>query len=184
MNRKTRMKPIYLPALAALLLTACGNGEVEMTEPQSADAPTTAKPQSPVSIDYKIIGTPIVGQPVAIEIYVSSTVERGELTLDYRITDLTALKFTETQTESARIPAAPASGPASRQQVRVVPMREGRAYLNVAATMQTETGTLSTASAIPLQVGPALAPAAQEQGELAKDENGEAIRILQGDQSQ
>ena len=41
------------------------------------------------------------------------------------------------------------------QQVTVVPAREGRLFLNVAAQMQTETGSLQTVTAIPLQVGAA-----------------------------
>ncbi len=77
--------------------------------------------------------------------------------------------------------AAPAGEPASRQQVRVIPMREGRLYLNVTAKVQTETGSLSTASAIPIQVGAAPKRITEEHGELGTDENGEAIRILEGD---
>ena len=175
------MKPTFLLALAPLLMAACSNGEVEMTEPKAADAPTTVKPQGPVSIDYKIIGTPIVGQPVAVDLYVSSTAGEGEVTLDYRIGDMTALQFPETQAESTRMAAAPAGEPASRQQVRVIPMREGRLYLNVTAKVQTETGTLSTATAIPIQVGAAPKRVTEEHGVIATDENGEAIRILEGD---
>lgn len=175
------MKPTILLALATLLMAACSNGEVETTEPGAADVATTVKPQGPVSIDYKIIGTPIVGQPVAIDLYVTSTSGEGEVTIDYRIGDMTALQFPETQAEQVRMAAAPAGEPASRQQVRVVPMREGRLYLNVTAKVQTETGSLSTASAIPIQVGAAPKRVTEEHGELSTDENGEAIRILEGD---
>lgn len=181
MNRMTRMKPTLLLALAALSMTACGGGETEMTETKAAEAPATVKPQGPVSIDYKIIGTPVVGQPVAVDLFVTSTAGEGEVTLDYRIGDMTALQFPETQAERTIMAAAPAGEPASRQQVRVIPMREGRLYLNVTAKVQTETGTLSTAAAIPIQVGAAPKRVIEEHGELATDENGEAIRILEGD---
>lgn len=174
------MKPTVLLALAALLTTACGNGEVEVTEPEVADVATTVKPQGPVQIDYKIIGTPIVGQPVAVDLYVTSTAGQGEISLDYRISDMTALQFPESQAEQVTMAAAPAGEPASRQQVRVIPLREGRLYLNVSAKVKTDTGSLSTASAIPIQVGTP-ARRVEEHGELATDENGEAIRILDSD---
>ena len=34
----------------------------------------TGKPQGPVRIDYRIIGTPVVGQPVTIDLDVKSNV--------------------------------------------------------------------------------------------------------------
>jgi len=40
-----------------------------------------------------------------------------------------------------------------KQQVTVIPQREGRFYLNVSASMEIPDGTLSTVMAIPIQVG-------------------------------
>ncbi|NIV18838.1 MAG: hypothetical protein GWN47_10680 [Woeseiaceae bacterium] len=174
------MKPTFLLALTFLITAACGGGEVEAPEKEHAVA-TTIKPQGPVQIDYKIIGTPIVGQPVAIDLYLKSTIGQGEISIDYRITDATAMQFPESQAEKVTMAAAPADEPSSRQQVRVIPLREGRLYLNVTAEVSTDTGTLSTAQAIPIQVGGAATRTIEESGELATDENGEQIRILEGD---
>jgi len=63
------------------------------------------------------------------------------------------------------------------QQVLVVPQREGRLFLNVAADVQTEGGTISTVTAVPLQVG-AAPTSPTENGTVTTDENGEAIRVL------
>ena len=174
------MKPIILLALSLFFTTACGGSEAEAPEEKLA-APTTVKPQGPVQIDYKIIGSPIVGSAVAIDLYVTSTAGPQEISLDYRISDSTAMQFPESQSQRVTMATAPADEPQSRQQVRVIPLREGRLYLNVTAKVTTETGTLSTAQAIPIQVGAAPTRTTEEHGELAKDENGEAIKILKGD---
>ena len=76
------------------------------------------------------------------------------------------------------VPSASAGGDVGgRQQVTVIPMREGRLYLNVSASVETETGSMSTVTAIPIQVGDAPREL-QDHGELTTDESGEAIRVL------
>ncbi len=63
------------------------------------------------------------------------------------------------------------------QQVRLVPLREGRLFLNVSASIEVDGGLVSSAVAIPVQVG--AAPRQPEtNGTLATDENGEAIHSL------
>ena len=69
---------------------ACGNGGVE--EPaaiageagQSSTVAMTAKPQSPVSISYRIIGIPVVGQPVGVDIEVTSLLGSQTIAIEYR----------------------------------------------------------------------------------------------------
>jgi len=63
------------------------------------------------------------------------------------------------------------------QQVRVVPMREGRLYLNVSASVETENGSMSTVTAIPIQVGDATRTLS-ENGELQTDAEGNQIRVM------
>jgi hypothetical protein len=65
----------------------------------------------------------------------------------------------------------------SAQQVIVIPLREGRLYLNVAVEFDAENGSMSTVTAIPIQVGGG-ARALQENGIVTMDENGEPIRSL------
>ena len=66
------------------------------------------------------------------------------------------------------------------QQVIVIPLREGRLYLNVSASFETDDGTISTVAAIPVQVGTGTR-VLQEHGELEVDEDGEAVRVLSSD---
>jgi hypothetical protein len=185
------MKRLTMGLMATLMLAGCGQsgagdgGEtrtVTTTAPEVSFEPgestgPAVKPQGPVQIAYKIIGTPIVGQPVAIDLQVKSSIGPQHITLTYRVNDTTAMQFPEAEPASVSIAPGNDEGP-SRQQVRVIPLREGRIYLNVSAQVETKDGTLSTVSAIPIQVGAAPTPL-QDNGELATDENGAAIRVLE-----
>jgi hypothetical protein len=186
----------FFPVLVATLFVgACSDGSVEnasevVAEPNSSKAPDvslksspsdgrTIKPHGPVSITYKIIGAPIVGQAVAIDLQVVSNVGPQAITLTYRVNDTTAMQFPEAQPPSVSIAASNNLEPLF-QQVRVIPLREGRLFLNVSASMETEGGTVSTVTAIPIQVGPAVRQQ-QESGTVTTDEDGEAIRVLSGE---
>lgn len=176
-----------IPALfLGLVLAACG-GEPG-TDPAAAgsngkaapEAARTVKPMGPVQIGYRMVGAPIVGQPVAIDLEVRSVQGPQEITLSYRINDATAMQFPEAQPAEVSLAARTDESP-SLQQVRVIPLREGRLYLIVAAEVETETGTLSTVTAIPIQVGGPATRVPQQNGTVITDENGEQVRVMQGE---
>ena len=99
-----------------------------------------------------------------------------QITLQYRINDSTAMELTEAQ--PAEVSIAPmADNAPSVQQVRLVPLREGRLFLNVAASIEVEGGQVSSAIAIPVQVGAALRQP-ETNGTVTTDENGEAVHSL------
>lgn len=187
MNRPTLLLSVLLLASVG---AACGNGGVP--EPgngagKDASVPAvtftpdekydvTAKPGGPVRISYRIIGTPIIGQPVTVDLKVESNVGDVPVTLSYASNDSTAMTFPESQLKSVALAFA-ANAREIGQQVTVIPQREGRLFLNVAAQMQTDTGSLQTVTAIPIQVGGA--PRQLEQnGTVTTDENGELIRDM------
>lgn len=186
---------VFPVLVAALLAGACSDSSVEnssevVAESNASKAPDvsfkpgpsdgrTVKLQGPVSIVYKIIGAPIVGRAVAVDLQVLSNVGAQEITLTYRVNDTTAMQFPEAQ--PARVSMAATNSKQPRfQQVRVIPLREGRLFLNVSASIETEGGTISSVVAIPIQVGPAVRQQ-QENGTVTTDENGEAIRVLSGE---
>jgi hypothetical protein len=176
------MNRLHITIIAALTtaLAACGDAATDNTpQATTADSASTglaAKPQSPVAIDYRIIGTPIVGQPLAIDIEVRSLLGPQQIRLQYRINDSTAMELGEAQ--PAEVSIAPVTDNAPTvQQVSLVPLREGRQFLNVAASIEVEGGRISSAMAIPVQVG--AAPRQPEtNGTLTTDENDEAIHSL------
>lgn len=174
-----RLRITLFAALAASLV-GCGDTVTSDTPPAADGSPvpaaSSAKPQSPVAIDYRIIGTPIVGQPLAIDIEVRSLLGPQQIALRYRINDSTAMQLTEAQ--PAEVSIAPMADDAPTvQQVRLVPLREGRQFLNVSASIDVEGGQVTTAIAIPVQVGAAPRQPATN-GVPGTDENGAAIRSL------
>ena len=86
------------------------------------------------------------------------------------------MQFYEAQPASVSIAPSNADAP-SVQEVRVVPMREGRLFLNVTAIIETDDGSMSTVMAVPIQVGAARRQV-QQNGEVMTDENGELIHSL------
>ncbi len=181
-------RQVNLGALT-LALVACGNGAVDesttveeaavgTTTPEVTFEPgeggtTTTKPGAPVTIGYKIIGTPIVGQPVAVDLRFSSALDPQTITVSYRVNDPTSLEIPASQPRTLQL-AMLSDREFSAQQVSVVPLREGRVYLNVSAAIETEDGSLASVTAIPIQVGAPVETPAQR-GEPGVDDSGEAI---------
>ena len=183
----------YLALISiGIFAAACGDSSVEeqaetvepaatVTTPVVTFEPdekynVTAKPSGPVKISYRIIGTPVVGQPVTIDLRIESNVEDLPITLNYGTNDSTAIMFPESQLQSVALSFIDDERESS-QQVTITPMREGRLFLNVAAQMQTENGSLQTVTAIPIQVG-AAPRELQQNGIVTTDENGELIREM------
>jgi hypothetical protein len=190
------MKKANFPALSAALslaLTACGGNDQQAVVEADTEADNTvvaakptptydgtiAKPGAPFRMSYEVVGTPIVGSPVTVNLRVTSTLGSRPLKVSYRINDPSAMMFHEAQ------PAVIETAPAENedyvlQQVTIIPQREGRLYLNVGASVETEEGSMSSMMAIPIQVGSG-GRVLEEQGEVQLDENGEAIRVLTPD---
>ena len=185
-----RVKTFLTAALAGAMIAACGGSE-QAAAPAEQGAKTdtpvailtpeekfsvTGKPQGPVRIDYRIIGTPVVGQPVTVDLKVESNVDDIPITLSYGTNDSTAMSFPESQQRTVSLAFIDEERTAG-QQVTLIPMREGRLFLNVTAHMQTDTGSLQTVTAVPIQVG-AAPRELQENGVVTTDENGELIREM------
>jgi len=180
-NRQTRS---LLAAGAMVLLAVAGlaNGsgteqsEVVVArsnaEAESAVAvtPSTGTSSAPISFRYEVLGNPIVGQPVSVNVTVSSAVTDTPISLDYRVTDATSMQFAESQALRAEIVFAASDEPSSHQ-ITVIPQREGRLYLNVSAEIRGEKDTLMKTMSIPIQVG--AAPLGVEEKDEA--EEGETI---------
>ena len=191
-----RAKYLAISAIAMIGLSACGGEEakepavadevdLQTTAPQVTFKPsagydgTVAKPGSPFSISYKIIGAPIVGSPLTINLRVASALGARNVTLSYRISDASAMVLAESQPASVLMEQA-ANEESFTQQVTIIPQRDGRSYLNVSASFETENGTMSTVMAIPIQVGTGTREL-QEHGVVELDEDGEAVRVLTSD---
>lgn len=188
-----RIKKTALTLLITITLAACGNADVEsaaktddalpkgkapsVTFTPGSDQAATTTPVGPVSVSYRIIGKPVVGQPVAVELNVNSKLDAQPVTVNYRINDATAMQLARSQPESVTIAPREDMVAGGRERVTIIPMREGRLYLNVSASVETESGSMSTVTAIPIQVGDAPRELT-DHGELQTDEEGNAVRVL------
>ena len=176
-----------------LALTACQGGSDNVSgaettravttvhsKPESADRTTAsaAKPRispdkaAPINIDYEIIGTPVIGIPLSINVKVSSGLDKP-IRVNYRINDTTSLMFPDAQSKTVSL--VPIGDEAySAEQVTVIPQREGRLFLNISAEVDTDVGTMARVMAIPIQVG-SLRRTPQVNGGLTTGEDGEAL---------
>jgi hypothetical protein len=124
--------------------------------------PVTVKPGPPISVSYALRAAPTVNQPLVIELSISSATTgepmasfapRGELMLGKSQSPQMALKT------SGGVRGEP---PLSQtREVVVVPLQEGRSYLNVLIEAEHEGGPVAKAIAIPIQTGdapPVMAP--------------------------
>lgn len=190
----TRASKLFLSLIAAAAVAACSDeaavtaesATVEKT-PRDAEAlapkvqpgydATVGKPGSPFRVSYDVVGTPIVGSPVTVNLRVTSTLGSQPVSVNYRISDASAMTFHDAQ--PLRVEVAPAANQDFvTQQVTIIPQREGRLYLNVATAVDTADGSRSSVVAIPIQVGGGTRTI-EEQGEVQLDEDGEAIRVLE-----
>ncbi len=189
------MKRIFKTRFSILLIGACllaacggnnaGNATVkpaattanaaQSSGPKETGDPNRSSPgkiSAPININYSIMGNPIVGVPVGINIEISSPLNDREIIVHYRVNEYGSLTFPESQVESVSLPPL-ADAVLRKQQVTVVPQREGRLYLVVSAEIETDGGTMMKSMSIPIQVGRAPRETTLN-GNLVEDADGEA----------
>ncbi len=180
MNRVIHWKTVTV-FVVSLILMACGGGsendtggdtgsEIEtapVANGQSVPAPIAAvkkpaarqpamspgKITAPISIDYTIVGNPVVGRSVSIDLQVSSPLSDRPITVHYRVNEAGSLTFPDTQLQTVALVPQANRAVSRQQQVTVVPQREGRLYLVVSAEIETDSGTMMRSMSIPIQVG-------------------------------
>ncbi|MGB5689035.1 MAG: hypothetical protein WBM45_07135 [Woeseiaceae bacterium] len=187
----TCTRNICLAAAASIVMAACSSGKngeqvaaVETTDgieqvarqKNSEGSGIPAKAGSPFSISYELIGTPIVGSPLTLNLTIASAFGPTPVEIRYRVNDSTALMLHEAQPESLQAEMT-LNETSIEDRVTVIPQREGRVYLNVEAGVETTEGRISTTMAIPIHVG-AVDTSLVEHGELETNEEGETTRVL------
>ena len=182
---QNRYKSVLMAATTLAFLAACSDSnqpastqDVAATVSSSAkidsgqlDGTSPGKPSAPINFRYEVQGTPIVGQPVSVNLFVSSTATDDPISLSYRVNDASSMSFPPSQAVRAELGVGPSNAP-HEQQITVIPQREGRLYLNVSAEIETADGTMIKTTSIPIQVGSA-PPDLQTNGELIETADGE-----------
>ena len=137
------------------------------------------KPSAPISMRYEVLGSPVVGAPVAINVEIDATGNSGPVRVRYSIADSSALVFQQGQVVDLELNERQ---PDRTQQLAVIPQREGRLYVNVSAEVQTAGGTMIKSMAIPVQVGSAPNQPAGT-GELRQGPDGETVISLPAEET-
>ena len=190
------MKPIKLLSTAvlmtAIVLAGCenaGNTEditsgvaessknPEQADKRGGDGASPGKPTAPISISYDILNKPTVGSPVQVRVHVRS--RQGPVNVRYSINDQSGLMFKEGQVESLEI-----ADPSKREprEVSVIPLREGRSYVNVSVEVDTPRGLMIRSMSIPIKVGSApMQP--NDNGERKEGPGGETVISMPAQES-
>lgn len=187
----TRTIEFSFLVILALGLAACGGDRAPAADaPQQATAEkgaageddfvrTPARPGTMFKVDYRIVGTPVVGSPVSIDLEIDSTLGDEPVEIGYQIPDPSALAVDEAQPRT--LTRAPLAGERRiRERVTVTPQREGRLFINVRTSRSNDDGSASTMISIPIHVGN-VDTSLQEHGQLETDDEGETTRVLNSD---
>jgi hypothetical protein len=182
-----------------LALTGCGgsadvegldSADVERLDPvglerlddeagTDAVVDSPGKMLAPIRVDYEILGAPVIGEPLEIELTVSSSMNVPTLSVELRggsglVVPVENMRFAERD-------ATP--GESRAQRFSVTPMRGGT--LSLIAVVRAEIGgrVQSDSVTIPIPVGGVPEPREREPaGVLTTDESGEPIISLPGRQ--
>lgn len=158
-RRATTGQRLARAAAVVLVLVAAGCGDVvsdgEGGPAASGEPLELTDNRMPVTMNYRVTGTPIVGQPVAVEIGLApddgSAIDDHPLILTYRAPEAESLAFPDGQAAQIAVVKA-ADGGFRPQQITTIPQRDGRVFLTVTAAVETDTGSVSRSLSVPLDV--------------------------------
>lgn len=192
---------LTLIVAAAFSLVACSGVDDDQSQAEVAAVPQTVTDNpklqgtavtasgthsSPIKFRYEIQGTPVVGQPVSINLFVSSPATDAPINLFFRVNDASSMMFPASQAKQMTFNAESASTGskehAAPQQITVIPQREGRLYLVVSAEVAAAGGSMISTTSIPIQVGSA-PPELESSGELIETADGETVVSMPAQES-
>ena len=157
MTMKTVLPRTALGLSTMLLLAACSDVTPTATgigesSPPTSGAPLVAEAASvPVTLDYRVVGNPVVGKAVGIEIQVDTPVTDRPVDLEFRVPEANSITFPEAQPQSVQVVSL-AGAELRPQTVNVIPQRDGRVFLTVTARLETDKGAVRKSMSVPLQV--------------------------------
>ena len=179
----SKLKLAGWATVACSLLIACGDSSleepVESTAALKKERPTDVietPAGAPFAIRYNVIGTPVVGSPVTLDLQIVSAMGSQPVEISYEIPDPSAMMLHEAQPQSLTA-EFDAEKKFIGERVTVIPLREGRLYLNVSAGVTTVGGRVSSVMSVPFHVGE-VDTGLVEQGEVEFTEDGEAVKVL------
>ena len=127
-------------------------GEAERLLAAGREPVPAGKLTAPIVLEYSVTGTPVVGQPVAVEVSVTTPLVDQPVQLSYRMVEAGSMTFPDSQPD--RLTLAAAGNTERRSQpLTLTPQREGRLFLSVSAEIDSDIGAVMRSLSIPIQVG-------------------------------
>ena len=157
MTNKTVRPGAVLCLSSVLTLAACSDVTPAGSAVTDGEAPTTGAPlagetaSTPVTLDYRLVGNPVVGKTVGIEIRVDTPVTDRPIELEYRVPEANSIQFPDAQPQTVQLVSL-AGAELRPQTVNVIPQRDGRVFLTVTARLETDKGAVRKSMSVPLQV--------------------------------
>ena len=107
--------------------------------------------ENSISIDYEVLNTPKVNEIVLVNLVVDPADKTETIHLNYQIMINEDLKFNENQLQDIKI-SPKSDGSVHEQQISLIPLRKGRVFFVVSATINYKKKTVTKTLSIPLNV--------------------------------
>tara|TARA_B100001540_G_C15668011_1_gene578778 strand:+ start:412 stop:861 length:450 start_codon:yes stop_codon:yes gene_type:complete len=104
-----------------------------------------------ISIDYEILNTPKINETVLVNLLIGSSDKTKEIHLRYQITIEEDLKFNENQLRDIKL-TPKMDGTNHNLQISLIPLRKGRVFFVISATINYEKKSVAKTLSIPLNV--------------------------------
>ena len=104
-----------------------------------------------ISIDYEILNTPKINETVLVNLLIGSSDKTEEIHLRYQITIEEDLKFNENQLRDIKL-TPKMDGTNHNLQISLIPLRKGRVFFVISATINFEKKSVGKTLSIPLNV--------------------------------
>ena len=148
------MKNIHLLSIVFLsfCLFGCNNQHASDTyQDIKSDQVPTNFDEDMISIDYEILNTPKINETVLVNLLIGSSDITEEIHLRYQITIKEDLKFNENQLRDIKL-TPKMDGTNHNLQISLIPLRKGRVFFVISATINYEKKSVGKTLSIPLNV--------------------------------
>lgn len=177
----TLRREIRIVALLASigLLAACQSEPAAEAEPvaaipDSAVFESPGKPETvPVNLKYRLLDSPLVGQPFNIELTIVSSIDTPSLGFDVGAENGLMV---DARSASYSVSSRPANSPETAV-ISVTPTHEGRFHLHVTCNVMVDGRMLTRIVPIAIQVGQG-GPVLEQLGEIRTDADGKEVISL------
>ena len=148
------MKKIHFISMVfmSFCLFACGNqDEVDNHQDIKPEQIDSNFDENFISIDYEILNTPKINETVLVNLLISSADKTEEIHLRYQITIEEDLKFNENQLRDIKL-TPKMDGTDHNLQISMTPLRKGRVFFVISATINYKKKSVTKTLSIPLNV--------------------------------